>query len=379
LTANPIRDAADDAARRPREDGSTMTSTVTTPPALRRLRSVRDANVVGKSVLVRADLNAPLSDRRVADDTRIRAAVPTLELLRHRGAARITVCSHLGRPKRPDPAFAIAPVATRLHELFAGPLTVLENTRFDPGETANDIATARRLVAGCDLFVEDAFGSVHRAHASTVGTAQLLPAYAGLLVEAEVAHLGRLLGEVRHPYVVVVGGAKADDKLSMLAHLGALADTVLVGGRLAEQLRVAGPGEIPVELPVDVVAAERFDAEAPRRVFAVDEIPYGWTPVDIGPRTRRRYARVLSRARTVFWNGPVGVFEWPGCGEGTETVANAIAWSGAYSVAGGGDTLRALHSFGVADRMSWLSTGGGASLELLAGDELPGLAAIPSA
>lgn len=355
-----------------------MASLATTSPALRPLRSVRDADVAGKRVLVRADLNTPLADGRVADDARIRAAIPTLELLRDRGAAEIVVCSHLGRPNGPDPAFAIAPVARRLDELFDGALTVLENTRFDPGETANDIATARRLADGCDLFVEDAFGSVHRAHASTVGVAHQLPAYAGLLVEAEVAHLGRLLGDVRRPYVVVVGGAKADDKIGMLAHLGALADTVLIGGKLAEQLRVARFDDVDVELPVDVVAAQRFDLAAPRGVYAVGEIPYGWTSVDIGPRTRRRYARVLSRARTVFWNGPPGVFEWPGCGEGTATVANAIGWSGAYSVAGGGDTLMAVRTYGVAGRISWLSTGGGAALELLGGKELPGLAAIPS-
>lgn len=349
------------------------------PPALRPLRSVRDADVAGKRVLVRADLNTPLAGGDVADDTRIRAAIPTLELLRDRGAAAITVCSHLGRPDGPEPAFAIAPVARRLRELFGGPLTVLENTRFDPGETANDIATARRLAEGCDLFVEDAFGSVHRAHASTVGAAHLLPAYAGLLVEAELSHLGRLLGDVRHPFVVVVGGAKAQDKVGMLAHLGALADTVLVGGKLAEQLRVARLDGVDVELPADVIAAQRLEPGAPRGVYAVDEIPYGWVPVDVGPRTRRRYARALSNARTVFWNGPVGVFEWPGCEEGTATVANAIAWSAAYSVAGGGDTLRAVRTFGVAERISWLSTGGGAALELLAGKELPGLAVIPSA
>jgi phosphoglycerate kinase len=220
---------------------------------------------------------------------------------------------------------------------------------------------------------------VHRAHASTVGVARLLPTYAGLLVEAELEHLGRLMSNARRPYVVVVGGAKATDKLDLLAHLGAVADMLLVGGKLAHELRVARRDGVDVELPEDVVAVEQFDPAAPHRVFSSDEVPEGWDPIDIGPRTRRRFARVLSRARTIFWNGPVGVFEWPGSRAGTETVAQTIAWSGAYTVVGGGDSIRALNMFGVADRISWVSTGGGASLELLAGKELPGLAVIPPA
>ena len=201
-------------------------------------RSVRDAEVEDKRVLVRADLNVPLEDGEVADDTRIRAALPTLELLLARGAAEISVCSHLGRPKGPDPAFAIAPVAARMCELIPDErVGVLENTRFDPGETKDDPESARRLAEGKDLFVNDAFGSAHRAHASTVGVAKLLPAYAGLLLEKELEMLGRLLGDVERPFVLVAGGAKVEDKLGVLEHLGGRADAVLVGGKMAEELR----------------------------------------------------------------------------------------------------------------------------------------------
>ena len=351
-----------------------------TQSSLRRLRSVRDAELAGKSVLVRADLNVPLSGGEVADDTRIRAALPTLELLYARGARTVVVCSHLGRPNGPDPAFAIAPVARRLRELLGRPVEVLENTRFDDGETRNDIAFARRLADEHDLFVEDAFGSVHRAHASTVGVARILPTWAGLLVEREVVNLARLLSDdVSRPYVVVAGGAKVDDKVGMLAHLGARADAVLVGGKMAEQLRVAKFGGVDFELPVDVVAVERFEADAPAHIFAAEDVPYGWAVVDIGPRTRRRFARVLADARTIFWNGPLGVVEWPSCAEGTHAIAEAVAASDAYSVVGGGDTVAALNRFGLGDRISFMSTGGGAALEFLEGKELPGLAVIPSA
>src|SRR5919202_1225710 len=216
---------------------------------MRLPRSVRDADVAGKRVLVRADLNVPLEDGRVADDTRIRASLPTLELLRDRGAAKSTVCSHLGRPKAPDPQYEIAPVAARLRELFDGDVDVLENTRFDAGETANDPQFARRLAEGQDLFVQDAFGSVHRAHASTVGVAELLPAYAGLLLEQELEHLGRLLGDVERPFVLISGGAKVDDKLGVLRNLGGRADTVLIGGKMGEELRGENPLDFDVVLP----------------------------------------------------------------------------------------------------------------------------------
>jgi phosphoglycerate kinase len=346
---------------------------------VRHVRSVGDADVAGRRVLVRADLNVPLAEGRVADDTRIRASLPTLELLRDRGARSITVCSHLGRPSGEDPALSMKPVEARLRELFDGPLTVLENTRFTLGETRNDPAFAYALAAGQDLFVEDAFGSVHRAHSSTVGVAALLPAYAGLLLEAELDHLWRLLGEAERPYVLVCGGAKVEDKLGVLQHLGGRADRVLVGGKLAEQLRVRNPLEFPVELPVDLVAAPRLEPHAESQVFQVDDVPYAWLGLDIGPRTRARFSEILRGARTIFWNGPMGVFEWSAYAHGTKAVAEAVVEAEAYSVVGGADTLRALNELDLTGLVSWASTGGGAALELLEGKELPGVAVIPSA
>jgi phosphoglycerate kinase len=348
------------------------------PTGIRRVRSVEEADVAGKRVLVRADLNVPLANGTVADDARIRAAIPTIELLRRRGAAAIDVCSHLGRPDGPDPHYAMAPVEERLRQLVEGPISVLENTRFDPGETANDPAFAARLADGHDLFVEDAFGSVHRAHASTVGVAALLPTYAGLLVERELEHLGRLLGEVVRPFVVVVGGAKVDDKLPLIEHLGARADVVLAGGKIADRLRHEDSPRVAVELPVDVVAAPRFDAGASARIFPLAEVPDGWSILDIGPRAIHQFATEIERARTIFWNGPMGVFEWPRFANGTLSIGVAIAHARAYSVVGGADSLRAVHQTGLASCISWTSTGGGASLALLSGDELPGLAVIPS-
>jgi phosphoglycerate kinase len=343
-----------------------------------RRRSVRDADVAGKRVLVRSDLNVPLEDGRVADDTRIRASLPTIRYLLDHGAAEVAVCSHLGRPKGPDPAFAIAPVATRLRELLPDDrVRVLENTRFDPGETKNDPETARRLADDFDLYVNDAFGSAHRAHASTEGVAHLLPAYAGLLLEEELAHLGRLLGEVDRPFVLVAGGAKVEDKLGVLENLGGRADVVLVGGKMAEELREHNPLRYDVALPTDVVAAAAFDADAESRVTAFDQLPEGWLGLDIGPETRERFGEEIRAAHTVFWNGPMGVFEWPRFADGTRAVAEAVADVEGYTVVGGGDSVRALQELGLADRISWVSTGGGASLELLEGKELPGVAAIP--
>ena len=342
-------------------------------------RSVRDADVQARRVLLRADLNVPLEDGRVADDTRIRAALPTLRWLLEHDAAAVTVCSHLGRPKGPDPAFTIAPVREALlGALGDDRVTVLENTRFDPGETKNDPALARRLADGNDLFVQDAFGSVHRAHASTVGVAELLPAYAGLLLERELAELGKLLGEVERPFVLVSGGAKVDDKLGVLRNLGNRADVVLVGGKMAEELRDGSPLGFDVVLPSDVAAASEFAADAEIRVVAYDELPDGWLGLDIGPETRVAFGRHLQAARTIFWNGPMGVFEWPRFAEGTKAVAQAVADSEAFSVVGGADSARALRELGLADEVSWLSTGGGAALELLEGKDLPGVAVIPS-
>jgi phosphoglycerate kinase len=346
-----------------------------------RPRSVRDADVAGKRVLVRADLNVPLEDGRVADDTRIRASLPTLRDLLDRGAAHVAVCSHLGRPKGQDPAFAIAPVAARLRELIdEDRITVLENTRFDAGETVNDPELAKRLADGMDLYVNDAFGSAHRAHASTEGVARVLPAYAGLLLEKELEMLGRLLGEVERPFVLVAGGAKVEDKLGVLVNLGRRADTVLIGGKMAADLAARDPLEnTEMLLPVDVVAAASFDADAESRVVPADDLPEGWLGLDIGPETRERFAQRIRSARTVFWNGPMGVFEWSRFAEGTKAVAQAAAEADAYTVVGGGDSVRAVQELGLADRVSWVSTGGGASLELLEGKELPGVVAIPGA
>jgi phosphoglycerate kinase len=341
-------------------------------------RSVREADVGGKSVLVRADLNVPLEDGNVADDTRVRAALPTLQLLLERGASRVRVCSHLGRPKGEDPAFRIEPVRERLRSLLPDErIEVLENTRFHPGETKNDPRFARELADGSDLFVDDAFGSAHRAHASTVGVAEILPAYAGLLLLAELEHLGRLLGDVERPFLLVTGGAKVEDKLGVLENLGGRADEVLVGGKMAEELREHNPLSFPVVLPTDVVAASEFAEDAETKVASFDALPDGWLGLDIGPDSRDDFGRRIRAAKTVFWNGPMGVFEWEPFAGGTTAVAEAVAAVGGYTVVGGGDSVRAVNELGLDDRISWVSTGGGASLELLEGKELPGVAAIP--
>jgi len=343
-------------------------------------RSVREAVVAGKVVLVRADLNVPLENGEVADDTRIRASLPTLRLLLGNGATELHVCSHLGRPKGVDEAYRMAPVERRLRELLPDDrIRVLENTRFDPGETKNDEGFARELADGCDVYVDDAFGSAHRAHSSTEAVARILPAYAGLLLEEELRNLGKLLGDVERPFVLVSGGAKVEDKLGVLQHLGGRADTVLIGGKMAEQLRVENPLDFDAVLPVDVVGAAAFEADAESGVYEVDALPDGWLGLDIGPETRTIFAGHLAGARTIFWNGPMGVFEWPRFAEGTKAVAEAVAGnSDAFSVVGGADSVRALNELGLAEKISWVSTGGGASLELLEGKELPGVAVIPS-
>jgi len=345
---------------------------------VRKPRSVGEADVAGKRALVRADLNVPLEDGRVADDTRIQASLPTLELLLERGVAEIVVCSHLGRPDGEDPAFSMKPVQTRLRELLPDQrIRVLENTRFNPGEKANDPEYARELADDLDLYVNDAFGSAHRAHASTVAVAELLPAYAGLLLERELEQLGRLLGEVEHPFVLISGGAKVDDKLGVLRNLGGRADEVLIGGKMAEQLRDENPLGFDVLLPVDVVAASEFSEDAEAKVVAYDALPEGWLGLDIGPETSEAFAARIATAKTVFWNGPMGVFEWPRFAAGTKAVAEAVATSDAYTVVGGADSIRALSELGLVDRVDWASTGGGAALELLEGKELPGVKVIP--
>jgi phosphoglycerate kinase len=343
-------------------------------------RSVRDAGIAGKRVLVRSDLNVPLEGGRIADETRIQASLPTLRLLLEQDAAEITVCSHLGRPKGADPQFSLDPVERRLRELVPDErLHVLENTRFNPGETKNDPQFAQELADGNDLFVQDAFGSVHRAHASTVGVAQLLPSYAGLLLERELTELGKLLGDVERPFVLISGGAKVADKLGVLEKLGGKADVVLVGGKMAEEIRSENPLSFEVVLPVDIVAASEFAADAEAKVVPYDSLPDGWLGLDIGPQSRELFAKRISKARTIFWNGPMGVFEWQRFREGTKAIAESVASSDAYSVVGGADSARALTELGLADDVSWLSTGGGAALELLEGKELPGVTVIPAA
>jgi phosphoglycerate kinase len=342
-------------------------------------RSVREADVSGRRILLRADLNVPLEDGRVADDTRIRASLPTLRYLLDEGAAEVRLCSHLGRPKGPDPAFSMEPVRVALHGLVDDSrVVVLENTRFNPGETKNDPEYARELADGCDLYVDDAFGSAHRAHSSTEAVAHLLPAYAGFLLERELTELGRLLEAPAQPFVAILGGAKVEDKIGVIESLARRADVILVGGKMAEQIRESPIG-VPVELPTDVVAAAAFAADAESRVVASSDVPEGWLGLDIGPETRAAFAGHVAGARTVFWNGPMGVFEWPRFAAGTKAVAEAVAAADAHTVVGGGDSVRAVDELGLADRISWISTGGGASLELLEGKELPGVTAIPAA
>jgi phosphoglycerate kinase len=294
----------------------------------------------------------------------------------------VRVCSHLGRPKTDEDRakYAMTPVAERVAELVSDDrVRVLENTRFNPGETKNDEAFARELADGCDVYVDDAFGSAHRAHSSTEAVARLLPAYAGLLLLDELEHLGKLLGDVARPFVLVSGGAKVEDKLGVLQNLGGRADTVLIGGKMAEELRVHNPLDFEVDLPTDVVGASEFAEDAERGVFRVEDLPEAWLGLDIGPETRERFAATLAGARTIFWNGPMGVFEWAKFADGTNAVARAVAANErAFSVVGGADSVRALNEAGLADKVSWVSTGGGAALELLEGKELPGVAVIPS-
>jgi phosphoglycerate kinase len=341
-------------------------------------RSVRDADVSGKRVLVRVDFNVPLEEGRVADDTRIRAALPTLELIMERGAEGLRLASHLGRPQGPDPGLSLEPVRERLGELVSDErVELLENTRFDPGETKNDPEFARRLAEGCELYVNDAFGAAHRAHASTVAVTELLPAYAGLRLERELEELGALLEGPERPFVAVLGGAKVEDKISVLESLAERADRVLVGGKMAAELAENGNHFHKVELPVDVVAAAAFEADAEANVVPAGDVPDGWLGLDIGPETCAAFAERIGEARTVFWNGPMGVFEWERFAAGTKAVAQAVASANAHTVVGGGDSVRAIEELGLAERVDWVSTGGGASLELLEGKDLPGVVAIP--
>jgi phosphoglycerate kinase len=378
------------------------------------VKTVRDLPVAGRRVLVRADLNVPLDGGRITDDTRIRASLPTIRYLREQGA-EVIVCSHLGRPKgEARPELSLRPVAQRLSELLGepvafgaeqGPVRLLENLRFDPREEQNDPALAAELAAQADVFVSDAFGTVHRAHASTVGVAHLLPSAAGLLLAAELEAFARILDHPEHPFVVVLGGAKVADKIGVIQRFTGLADAILVGGAMAFTFLAArgvGVGAAKHEdadgqevarramaeaeergcelvLPSDVVVAERIEADAPTRVVGADAIADGWMGLDIGPATAADYGRRLGEARTIFWNGPMGVFELEPFAAGTLAVANAVAESGAVSVVGGGDSVAAVNRAGVADRITHVSTGGGAALELVEGRTLPGVEALEGA
>jgi len=375
------------------------------------VKTVRDLPVEGRRVLVRADLNVPLDGGRITDDTRIRASLPTIRYLREHGAD-VIVCSHLGRPKgEVRPELSLRPVAARLAELLGepvafadeeGPLRLLENLRFDPREEKNDPELAAELAALADVFVSDAFGTVHRAHASTVGVARLLPSAAGLLLAAELEAFGRILEHPERPFLVVLGGAKVADKIGVIQRFTGLADAILIGGAMtftflaADGVGVgaskhedadgqevarraaaeAGERGCELVLPTDVVVAERVEADAPTQVVAADAIPDGWMGLDIGPETAAAYGRRLAEARTIFWNGPMGVFELEPFAAGTLAVAHAVAQSGAVSVVGGGDSVAAVNRAGVADLITHVSTGGGAALELVEGRALPGVAAL---
>jgi len=385
--------------------------------------SVRDADVGGRTVLLRADLNVPLADGVITDDARIRAALPTIELLRDRGAA-IVLVSHLGRPKDRDPALSMAPVAARLGELLgidaalapavvgaevareaedldAGQVLVLENSRYEPGETANDPALADQLAALADVYVDDAFGAAHRAHATTEGIAHRLPAYAGLLLEREVRELTAVRDDPQRPLCVALGGAKVTDKIGVLGAFLDTADQILIGGAmcfsffksqgietgdsLVEEEGVALAREVlersdgaraSLRLPTDLVIAARFDADAEHRAVDGVEVPEGWMGLDVGPKTVAAYADEIEKAGTVFWNGPMGAFELEPFAAGTRGVAEAVAAAPGMTVVGGGDSAAAMADFGLANEVDWLSTGGGASLELMEGRALPGVEAL---
>jgi len=378
-------------------------------------------------VLVRVDFNVPLEEGRVADDARIRAALPTIEHLRGRGAA-LVLCSHLGRPMGFDPELSLAPVSKRLGELLdtrvyqapevvgpevrrgagrlaASEILVLENTRFEPGETKNDPELSRALADLADAYVNEAFGAAHRAHASTAGVTDFLrPAVAGLLLENEVVTLNGVVDNPKRPLVVVLGGAKVSDKIALIERFQEIADAILIGGamcfsffraqgkptgdslveeegvELARQaLERAEKGGARLLLPLDLIIGDRFDADAERRELDGTHVPEGWMGLDVGPRTVEAYSREVADAGTVFWNGPMGAFEIEPFAHGTRGLAEAVAAAPGTTVVGGGDSAAALAKFGLADRVDHMSTGGGASLELLEGRQLPGVEVLDDA
>ena len=389
-------------------------------------RSVRDLDVQGKKVLVRVDFNVPVKDGEVTDDTRISRALPTIRYLLSEGARPILI-SHLGRPKgEPDPKYAMDPVAKRLQELLGEPVlkldaavgpeveealgdwdgrgvVLLENSRFYPGETKNDPDLSEQLASLADLYVDDAFGAAHRAHATTVGVAERLPAAAGLLLEEEVDYLDGVLEDPERPFAAILGGAKVSDKLGVIESLFKVADTLLIGGAmcftffraqgyeigrslveddyLQEARRLMDEAGEKLVLPVDVVVADAMEESVEIETVGVEEIPSEKMGLDIGPRTVELFANHISGAKTIFWNGPMGVFEIEAFAKGTEGVARAVAAAsaegGATSVVGGGDSVAAVRKLGLEDQMSHISTGGGASLEYVEGKELPGVAVIP--
>jgi phosphoglycerate kinase len=385
--------------------------------------TVREAQVEGRRVLDRVDFNVPLAHGRVADDSRIRAALPTIDLLRDRGA-RVILVSHLGRPEGPNRELSMKPVAARLGELLGtevrmapavvgpeveaiaeelGPeeLLMLENSRFEPGETANDPELAAALARLADAYVNDAFGAAHRAHATTAGVARLLPAYAGFLLEREVTELVAVRDDPTPPLRLVLGGAKVKDKIGVIERFLEVADRIMIGGAMAfsfferrgipvgnslvddESVEAAGRildqsarSQSELMLPVDLVLGRELSAETERRELQGIEVPDGWMGLDIGRRTASAYAEAIRDAGTVLWNGPMGAFELAPFATGTRTIAEAIADAAGTTVAGGGDSVAALDQFCLNDRLDWVSTGGGASLELLEGRDLPGVDAL---
>jgi phosphoglycerate kinase len=384
-------------------------------------KTIRDIDVKGKKVLVRVDFNVPLKDGKVEDDTRIRAALPTIQYLTSHDAA-VILCSHLGRPKgQPLPELSLKPVADRLSELLEEPVAfvddcvgtevkkavaslglgkvlLLENTRFHPEETKNDPAFAAELASLAEIYVNDAFGTAHRAHASSEGVAHHLPAVAGFLMERELNFLGKALSDPEHPFVALLGGAKISDKIGVVKSLLDRVDTLLIGGGMAntflaaqgfqmgdslveeDSLQVASEilqkaGEHLI-LPVDAIIADDFSEDAHWKTVSVSDVPEGWRILDIGPETIQKFKTFLANARLVVWNGPMGVFEFEPFAKGTFAIAKAIADSDALSIVGGGDSAAAIRKAGLSDRISHVSTGGGASLEFLEGKQLPGVTAL---
>jgi phosphoglycerate kinase len=385
-------------------------------------KTVRDVDLKGKRVLMRVDFNVPMKDGAVTDDKRIRAALPTIQYVLDQGAS-VVLMSHLGRPKGTgfDPEFSLKPAAEALSKLLDKPVQVapdcvgpeaealakalqpgdvlmLENTRFHKAEEKNDLDLAKQMAALGDIYVNDAFGSAHRAHSSTEGVARFLPAVSGFLMEQELEYLGRATDNPAHPYVAILGGAKISDKITVVENLLAKCDTLIIGGGMANTFLAAadcnmqdslvetgaletaksimGKAGDKLVLPIDAVVADKFDAEAASQVVDVDSIPPGWRMLDIGPKSIAKFGDILKTAKLVVWNGPMGVFEFPRFAEGTFAIAKLLATTGAITVIGGGDSASAVKKAGVAKQMTHVSTGGGASLEFLEGRVLPGVAAL---